>query len=279
MVNFVLDYLSSSVAMDVSGVVYSQSITGVDASATAVFHVSLDDMKNVFQFQTNSNFDIADLPADIKYKIDTASWPSLNPANGMMDDVLSLSPIITGDSTGAYPSNVMMVAHDFVRYLALKLFNSAYGAELFDNQLILLNDIRKICGSDSSGQTWHDIVEKLNTVGINGTHADLEGSAAHKYMTDNTTGEANLCRTLFQQLTGSVIDRFANIQGGDDFQPLPLEADDSISFKLTVDAAPGQHNLTEVDPIVPRSYEIKLVFVSGTPSNTEVAADEPYTAP
>jgi hypothetical protein len=276
MVNFVLDYLSSAVSMDVSGMVYTQSITAVDASATAIVYASLDDVKNVFKFQTDSDFNIDALPSDIRYQVNHASWPSLNPANAMLDDPLSSGPIITGDSKGAFNANDMMVAHDFVRYLAEQLFNSAYGADLFDNQKELLNDIRKICGSAEAGQTWFDIVAKLKAVSADSTESGLETDpSGNKYLTDSTTGEENVCRTLFQQLTGSAIDRFSNIQSGDGYQSLPLEVDDSISFKLTVAPAPGQHNLTGVSEIGPRSYEIKIVLVAdATGKNTEVAADE-----
>jgi hypothetical protein len=278
MVNFVLDYLSSSVSMDVSGIVYSQTITAVDASATAVVYVSLAAVQEVFKFQTTSDFDIENLPSDIRYQVNHASWPALNPANSMMDDALSLRPIITGDSKGAFNANDMLVAHDFVRYLALELFNSAYGADLFDNQKALLNDIRAICGSTEAGQTWFDIVAKLKAVSADSTEAGLESDpSGNKYLTDSTTGESNVCRTLFQQLTGpgGDINRFSTIQGGDGYQSLPLEADDSISFKLTIAAAPGQHNLTGVEPIAPRSYEIKMIMVADTTDkNTEVSADE-----
>jgi len=276
MVNFVLDYLSSSVSMDVSGIVYSQTITAVDASATAVVYVSLAAVQEVFKFQTTSDFDITNLPSDIRYQVNHASWPALNPANSMMDDLLSKNPILTGDSKGTFNANDMMVAHDFVRYLAQELFNSAYGADLFDNQKALLNDIRAICGSSEVGQTWFDIVAKLKAVSADSTEAGLESDpSGNKYLTDSTTGESNVCRTLFQQLTGSAIDRFSSIQGGDGYQSLPLEANDSISFKLTVAPATGQHNLTGVDPIAPRSYEIKMILVADTTGkNTAVSTDE-----
>lgn len=280
MVNFVLDYLSSSVSMDVSGIVYSQTITAVDASATAVVYVSLAAVQEVFKFQTTSDFDIENLPSDIRYQVNHASWPALNPANSMMDDALSKTPILTGDSKGLFNASDMMVAHDFVRYLAQELFNSAYGADLFDNQKALLNNIREICGSIEAGQTWFDIVAKLKSVSADATgadaNADLETDpSGNKYLTDSTVGDSNVCRTLFQQLTGNAIDRFATIQGGDGYQSLPLEANDSISFKLTVAAAPGQHNLTTVDPIAPRSYEIKMILVADTTDkNTAVSADE-----
>ena len=283
MVNFVLNYLSSSVSMDISGEVYAQPITAVDASATAIFQVSLDDIKKVFQFQTNSNFDINNLPADIRYYVDPTFWPALNPANGMMDNAASNHPIITGDSNGVFASNKMLVAHDFVRYLALSLFNSAYGAGLFDNENDLLTDLRWICGNSQAGQTWYDIVSKLTAVSeSSGTNADLVADEnGKKYLTDKTATEVNLGRTLFEQLTGSAINRFSSIQGGDAPQALPFQANDSISFKLTIAAAPGQEQLTGVSPVVPRSYEVKMILVE-SPSNTAVASDEvasPTAAP
>jgi hypothetical protein len=284
MVNFVLDNLDSSVAMDICGQLYAEAIPAIDASATAILQVALADVQKLFQFQSNSDFQIDELPEDIRYYVDPSGFPYLNVANAMMSDASSQNPIITSDSAGAYPANKMMVAHDFVRYLALKLFNSAYGAELFQNQNDLLTDLRWICGDTSAGQTWYQILEKFNNVSIaDGLHVDIQQDASgRKFLTDLTDSSANLCREIMNQLANSAVDRFSSIQADDQPQPVPFLAGDSISFKLTIAAATGQEDLTGVAAIPPRSYRIKLVIVSGAASNTEVASDEtanPNSAP
>jgi len=279
-VHFVLDSLSSSVTMDISGSIHSVPIVPIDASATAIFEVSVADMKDVFKFQTDSNDVQNDSEADIRYLVDMASWPDLNPANAMMDHPSSLNPIAVSNTDGALDANKMLVGHDFVRYLALKLFNTHFGVDLFDNELELLNDLRYICGNDDEGQTWHDVVDKLTSVSKNGTHAGLATDTdGNKYMTNATDSSDNLCKVLFDQMMGSAKTRFADISTGvDGYQSLPFVADDSISFKLTIAPADGQEELTGVEAFAPRSYEIKLI-IKESPANTEVAEDEPYTAP
>lgn len=274
MVHFVLSNLESSVQMDVSGQVPTESIPVLDVSATAVFQVSLADMQSCFQYQTDSN-DITDVSStDIRYYVNPASWPTLNPANGMMDDAQSASPIAVANSSGSLAPNKMLVAHDFVRYLALKLFNTPYGVDLFNNEVDLLKGIRRICDESSAGHTWYDIVSKINAVGTSGTNANIVGTNGSKYMTNADASTSNLGRELLQQLLGSVPERFSSINATDSAQPLPFQADDSISFKLTIAPADGQEDLTGVAAFSARSYEIRLIMVSTTPSNTAVDALE-----
>jgi hypothetical protein len=272
-VDFVLTELESSVQMGVAATVQTSVIPELDVSATAVFQVSLDDMKAVFKYQTDSN-DLTNLDeADIKYYVDPASWPDLNPANGMMDAPESVNPIATANSTGNLDANKMLVAHDFERYLALKLFNTHYGVDLFNNELELLNNLRLICDDSAEGHTWFDVKAKLNKVGLSGDHADIQGADGAKYMTNANSSAENLCRVLLEQMTNSAITRFAEIQATDAPQSLPFEVDDSISFKLIIAPAEGQEELTGVEAFAPRSYRILLKIVA-SPVNTEVAADE-----
>jgi hypothetical protein len=275
MVNFVLDYLSSDVTMDVSGHIHSAAIVDLtDISAVAILQVSVDDMKSVFKFQTDSNDVVNTDGSDIKYQVDMTDWPELNPANGMMDASASSGAIATANSAGALASNKMLVAHDFVRYLAKKLFNTHYGVDLFDNELELLNDLRTICGSASAGQTWKDINDKLTAVSKSGTHAGIAGSEGAKYMTNATDTSANLCKVLFDQIMTTEQARFSSIVASDSFQSIPFEAGDSISFKLSISPAENQEDLTGVAALDARNYRIKLLFVDGAAVNTEVAANE-----
>lgn len=277
MVNFVLSSLDSSVAMDLCGNLYSEAIPTIDASATAIIFVSIDDMKSVFQFQTDST-DVNNLAeADIKYYTDTASWPAVNPANAMMNvSTLSQGAIALIDSAGALADDKLMVAHDFTRYLASKLFGTHFGVDLFNNETELLQNLRLICDDSAEDHTWYDVTAKVTAVSKSGSHAGLEGTAGDKYMTNATDDSTNLCRVLFNQMIGAAAPRFQDISlGGDLPQPLPFAVDDAISFKLTIAPAEEQEALTGVDPIGARSYEIRFVIKeSGDVVNTAVAADE-----
>lgn len=269
-VQFVLTDLESSVQMGVGATVQTSVIPQLDVSAVAILEVSLDDMKAVFKYQTDSN-DLTNLDeSDIKYYVDPASWPDLNPANAMMQ---AASAIATANSAGPLDANKMLVAHDFERYLALKLFNTHYGVDLFNNELELLNNLRLICDDSAEGHTWFDVKSKINKVGLSGDHADIQGADGAKYMTNANSSAENLCRVLLEQMTHDAITRFADVQPTDSPQSLPFEVDDSISFKLIVAPAEGQEELTGVEAFSARSYEIRLKIVA-TPANTEVAADE-----
>jgi hypothetical protein len=191
----------------------------------------------------------------------------------MMDHTQSTNPIASANSSGALVPNKMLVAHDFVRYLAYKLFNTPYGVDLFNNEVDLLKGIRRICDGSSAGHTWYDIVSKINAVGTSGTNPNIVGTAGSKYMTNADTSTANLGRELLQQLLKTVPERFASIGNTDSPQPLPFQTDDSISFKLTIAHATGQELVTGVLPFSPRSYEIRLIMVP-IPGNTFVDALE-----
>ena len=277
MVNFVLESLNSEVTMGVAGNLFSEPIPVLDVSATAILYVSIDDMKSVFQFQTDST-DVNNLPsADIKYYVDTASWPALNPANAMMNvSSLSQNAIALIDSNGALADNKLMVCHDFTRYLASKLFGTHFGVDLFNNETELLQDLRLICDDSAEGHTQYDVLAKLTAVSKSGTHEGLEGDAGSKFMTNATNDNTNLCRVLFDQMIAADISRFRDLSiGADQSQPLPFAVDDAISFKLTIAPIEGQEELTGVDAFGPRSYEIRFVIKDAADvANTEVAEDE-----
>lgn len=276
MVNFVLNALDSTVTLGVAGSILSEAIPDLDASAVAVLEVSLEAMRSVFKYQTESlDVDNADA-TDIKYYVDPSFWPALNPANASLTHELAVGRIAEVDSEiNPIPANRQMVCHDFVRYLALMLFNTHFGVDLFQNESELLADIRSICGSEAEGQTWYDIVAKLTTVGIAGTHEEIGTDAdGNKYMSNATKDNTNLCRVLMLQMLNSAVSRFQQIEDSELPQSLPFQADDSIRFKLTVNPAEGQHEATGVPEFSGRSYEIRLVLKED-PSNVEVTDPAP----
>jgi hypothetical protein len=272
-VHFVLSELESSVQMGTAASVQTSNIPVLDISAVAIFQVSLNDMKACFKYESDSN-DVTNADAtDIKYYVDPASWPDLNPANAMLDAPDARGWIANSNSSGPLEPNKMLVAHDYVRYLAERLFNTHYGVDLFNNEVELLKNLRLICDDSAENHTWHDIKSKIELVGVSGSHTGIQGSDGAKYMTNATAGNENLCRVLLEQMTNSAIGRFAEIDATDSPQSLPFHEGDSISFRLIIAAAADQELLTGVDPIPPRKYEIRLNIVQ-SPVNTEVDADE-----
>jgi hypothetical protein len=281
MVQFVLESLNSSVTMDVCGNLFSEQLITLDVSAVAILYVDILEMKSLFQYQTDSN-DLTNLgPTDIKYYVDDTHLPVLNPVNAMMDDALSLNAIsLLGTGGAVLAPNKSLVCHDFTRYLASKLFGTHFGVDLFDNEIEMLADLRLICDETVDTHTWFDITTKVASVSKTGDHSGiLTDGNGDNYMTNDTNDNTNLCRVLFDQMIGSVVSRFQDITSADPAydgsvpHPLPFEADDSISFKLTIAPAVDQELLTGVTAFGARSYEIRLVIVD-VPVNTAVAADE-----
>jgi len=275
MVDFVIEDFASSVTMGTAGTLASASIPSLDASSIAVLEVDLDDMKDVFQFQTDSTDFVNTAATDLKYLVQMANWPSLNPSNAMLDHTSATNPIATVGSDGSdLAANKMMVCHDYTRYLAVKLFSTHFGVDLFNNETALLQNLRAVTGVASSGQTWYDISASLVAVSTTGDHTGIvTGDASGNYMTNAQTANTNICKSLFDQLMGASASRFSGLGNSGTFQSIPFAADDTISFKLTVAAATNQHNLTGVSAIGNRVYKIKLVM-KASPSNTTVDSNE-----
>jgi hypothetical protein len=262
MVNFTLSGLNQNFTLGVSGELAAAAAAALDVSASAVYNIKLSDMLNIFKFQTDS-FDVNDISAsDIKYYVfsEDPDWPTdlvLNPANADMSN----NPIsATG---GDIAANKNKVKHDFVRYLALKLFNTAYGVDLFSNEDALLGDLV------SKGATAHTAI-KTALAAVNTTAADLSNNvdvSGNFYATNALTGETNFSRELLRQVAYAAPSRFSATSDISGVQSIPLQADDTINFKVSISADAAQHNLTSVaGPFDVRVYQIRLVL-KDTPTN------------
>jgi len=297
--HFVLEAFESSVTLDLCGNLFAEAPVALDTSAVAVIYVSTQAIKDTFKFMTDATDVINLAESDIRYYVDSASWPSIadmHPANGMLDKTEdgARDPIASADGTTAYAADKMMVAHDFTRYLAKELFNTHLGVDLFNNEKELLDSIRRACDDSAAGHTYYDVLNVLKNVDLTGSgdsaHTDLVSDADGNYMTNSTASDSvanksNICRVLFSQMMDvSGVHRFADILTGittqDDGttsapQSLPFLENDTISFKLIINPAADQNQLTGVEPFGARSYEIRLVLKNDiTGLNTAVNADE-----
>jgi hypothetical protein len=286
MVNFVLEHLASEVTLGLLGNVFSESIPNLESDAIAVQYITLDQIKAIFKYQTDSFDTVNEDASDIKYftHYDAFNALDINPANAMMDAAESLNPIAYQDAqSAAFAKNKMLLAHDFLRHMAKDLFGTHLGVDILNNEKELIQNIRLVCGDSEEGCTWFDIKAAIAAVSTTSTATDLEGLAGEadaKYMTNENKTTTNLCRVLFSQMMANAASRFASIADSQDEQPLPFEVSDSIRFKLTVNPAEGQKLLTrqEADPEVEtRVYEIRWVIVANDDDvkvNTAPAADE-----
>ena len=272
--DFVLSALSTSVTMNTQAVMDDGLVSTIlDSSAVAVFNINLDSVKDVFKF-SSTTYDISDnLPSgEMHYFVHANQWPVdviINPSDSMMDKAGSVNPILTVPL-----ATEMLVKHDFIRYLALKLFNTAMGTDLFSNESALLGDLNAkglVAWTDISENLWKYSSTNTTSGEIDNMGILIDPSSNELCTTDHLTADNNLCRELYQQLiyTSSGRSRFQSIVlDGNNQAPIPFIAGDSISFLYTIHPAAGQNDVTGVSAFGGRSYKIKLQIVSSGASNT-----------
>ena len=237
-------------------------------------------LRSVFQFHSDSA-DVNDVDAsDTKYYVFMNNWPldaSLNPAHASM----TTTPMLP--TAGDVLADKNLVKHDFVRYMAFKLFNTVYGVDLFANENAVLNDI------SSKGRTAKDsirtVLDNVSTTStVTGDHALATDASGNKYTTNTYVGSTsnintNVCRELIRQIGNSQPSRFnygvsdasgVDLSGNTFYREVPIEAGDSINFKLTVTPHATQHNLTgRAAAFDSRVYKIRLL-VSDTVNTAPV---------
>jgi uncharacterized protein YjbI with pentapeptide repeats len=278
LIDFTLAGLNQTFSLSTLAALDASSISIESTDATAVFYVRLSDMMNLFQYQTDS-FDVNDVDAsDIKYYVFHRSTPTelhLNPSHAMMNKTESAGMIGSGDG---YDSSKSLVKHDFIRYIALRLFNTHHGVDLFKNEEELHENIAYL------GETVRYNIDNILT-GVSTTSASetmAYDASGNKYLTNDTSGNTNLCRELMRQIAASDAARFYNNGGNTTgIRNMPLQENDSINFKLTITAAAGQNILTGVSEIPSRTYMIKMVLkntvnTSSNDTNTVVTDSEMY---
>lgn len=256
----------------------------------AEIEVSLHTFLKVFKFQIDS-FDINNCDKnDIKYFVFKEPYfndPNLriNPA----DAYVKFTDLFQTDddkSIVTYPNeyrnNKKFICHDFIRYLALKLFGTTHAVDLFDNEIELLDDVRKQCfisQTDASLSSMANIKNIMEMSDVSNELLDVSYcSACTDYnviygMSNKIVSSDNICKMLLDQIIGTDITRMSKLTRNNELQSLPLIDGDTIIYKMTIYPADGQHMLTEVDEIPPRIYEIRYVL-RDNPTNIPRSCDE-----
>jgi hypothetical protein len=249
------------------------------SDADAVFYVKLSDMRAVFKFRgpTTSiqSLDAAifDPSSDIQYYVFRKCWPTalkLNPSHAMLDKNESYGMLTTAGA-GAYSTDKSLVKHDFIRYIALHLFNTIHGVDLFQNEEDLQENIAYYGEVARIG-----IMSVLDTVGtMSADIAMTVDGSGNKYSTNDNTTITNISRELMCQIATSAPSRFTDISGND-IQSVPLIENDTLIIKVVIMTSPNQNVLTNVAAIPARSYNIKLIMknmVSGDGDVNTVVSD------
>jgi hypothetical protein len=263
-IDFVLTYFEDSVIMDELAKLEGIETVLLDVDATAELNVDVNDFINIFSFSidpSNLNSDnIENIIKDnnIKYFVNSDEWDNqerlvINPAHAL----------VTKNSIDIEsPDKANLLKHDFIRYISQDIFNSYLGAGLFRN----IFDLKE------------DIVEKGNIINNNIKNKVLLASEAdgNGYFTNEDKTSLNLSRELLGQIIYYDPQRLQYIFNNN-FTPetkinLPFIEGDSISFKVMVNASPGQEKLlsNKRNNLIPtRSYRIKL-NLKNNPVNVDV---------
>ena len=262
--------------------------------ADAVFYVNLSDMRAVFQFRSDTAQDVSlndaifDASSDIRYYVFRKYWPTalnINPTHAMLDRYESSGMLTPNTWAGgvAYAADKSLVKHDFIRYIALNLFNTIHGVDLFRNEEDLRENIVYYGEVARVG-----IMAVLDTVGtMSANIAMAVDGSGNRYSTNEDMTVTNISRELMRQIAVSAPGRLGAIDasgggGGAGIQSIPLSENDTLNFKVVMEASPGQNALTNVAAIPARTYNIKLIMkssVEGAGAYANTAATDSASFP
>ena len=287
-IDFVLSELNQEVTMTEYAKLETEQEV-LQANAIATYEVKIDDMKAVFQFATddfftakvNASSGVSRVPIfnNAKFFIDSsvANIQTYQPASASVYPADGGSGAIVGNNVNGaqYSSSNMKVENDFIRYLALGLFGTPYGEELFANTPELLTNLEYICGPSGA---WGQILALLQAVDLNtGSDAGLVTdslSGKKCIVTSNTDALYNksYTRILLDQLDAvnpqRLYDSAHGIQDTTGIQPFPFVVGDTINWKLTIHPHASQYMTTRLglshnpDTLSGRSYIIKFKVVA-----------------
>lgn len=202
--------------------------------ATVEVDIPLVNAMYIFQFYTDSNDINNNIPTDIKYKVLYTGDGSYN----MIFNIDTSSNVIGGSIHNDAANN--NTTYDYVRYLAKQLFGTHLGSSLFINETQLRENLR-----DSFSVAFNSNMTNLSSQ----LETDASGNSPTKI--------------IISQMINTQPSRFNNINNvsvGDNWFKSPFILNDVLYFRLKVNAANDQNNLTGVSPISSRTYLIRATL-------------------
>jgi hypothetical protein len=161
-----------------------------------------------------------------------------------------------GGGGASFEPTKSLVKHDFIRYIALHLFNTIYGVDLFANENEMLENL-----AYHGEVTRVGIESVLDTIST--TSADITmntDNSGNRYLTNTENSISNISRELLCQIGDNDPSRLSTIVNTPGIQSIPFLENDSLNIKLTVATNPNQHLLTGVNEIPLRTYNVKLIM-------------------
>ena len=236
----------------------------------AELKVKLCDIKKVFAFKSRSDkYPISSdayqfiRDKNIEYFFFDECWPheQLNLAKAVVRE----NPIIFKDQYGHYfPDTKMTIAIDFLRYLAKKMFNTAYATQLFRNEKFVLENIIDICDSKNTFQKkfaeQEEQQEEEETEG-----KEKKENKENKEKMDKRKEKKDIAKEIFRKIAEEDPERFSHIPDKNGYHYIPMRKNDTMCFSLTLHPAKRQHELAQQvaqqEPIEMRTYYIKIILV------------------
>lgn len=236
-----LPLFSVTVTSDLA-TIYGESYQALTGDATADVDVSTTLMQELFQFQTDST-DINDISVnDIKYKVVyTSAVPPL-PLGIDIDTSSNVSVSAIASNSGLNYN----VTYDYVRHLALELFGTHLGVDLFNNEETVRSELNL----------------RFKTA--------LDTMLAADNGVERHSGEDTYMRASLLQILKNAPERLADITtyevgvdgvSGETWYKTPFLAGDKLYFNLTVNPAATQSESTTGAAVTTRTYLIRVTLI------------------
>lgn len=224
----------------------------------AVLDFSLTVFKDLFQFRmdniVNDGSDIsingtfgASNSENIVFIVDS---DKLNSLSGKLNPMKSTMEVGFTDGKSNFPADKLTIAHDYVRHMALGIFNNIHGVDIFNNEEALLTDLS-------------DLGQKVD-VSLRQVIGSSSGLKLSDPITDGPT--RNVVRVILEALLKHSPERFsfeADISNNKSNQPIPFRGGDTITYRLTVNPSLLlDESLEGFGVPTPKIYDIKWAIGS-----------------
>lgn len=261
-----------SFTLDASAALWAgEEVDAIVHDCSASYQVSTATMREIFKFYTNDLELVEESYDALKFGINSSatSFTELSgfePANALCLDTVQAIAVQDDSAQGGASKN--MICHDFVRYLAVKLFNNSNATDLFSNQKDLLTNIRE----DAKAQWDTEVI--TNTLQDAAVSGGIDGSETGDMLDRSVTDATNVSFRLFEQLIKQDPTRFQDMSAGGfamdeaanpGIYAIPFTDGDKISFRITLTPAAGQQLITkplataDTDELPMRVYLVHLV--------------------
>lgn len=233
-----LDTSANSIHADLSG----NATDAFSGDATATIDVSLNLLKSIFKFQSDSVDICNNVLSDVKYKVvDPAGSWVYSPADA---DLL--------DANGIVPDATLnLVQHDWLRYIAQELFGTHLGVDLFTNE----EEVRSNLVTDSLNALKQRFTILAGLGDLDDEDVEQDGV------------QINPSRQILRQIISmdsTRLDEFYNdpVEDGNGFFEMPLRAGDKLYFIFTAKSHANQSDIINgsSNP-ADREYLIRMVAV------------------